>query len=34
MKCDVRKKLTIICVAYVQKDVKIRTLIKRLLTKY
>ena len=34
MKCGVRQIITIICVTYVQKNFKIRTLIKQLLTKY
>ena len=34
MTCGVRQILTIICVTYVQKNFKIRTLIKQLLTKY
>ena len=33
MKCGVRQIITIICVTYVQKHVKIRTLIKQLFNK-
>ena len=34
MKYGLWKIITVICVTYVQKDFKIRTLIKQLLTKY